>query len=209
MTKIMTPSENTITPGQIGKIQEILGAALRKSGLQSEPVQQVIETKGDSLVVELVAVVCKYVEMVSNMIVRYVKVDRTRTPQAVLDATGRKQYIDRNVVKAMPKGDGVEADVHFFKPRPEAYKNGVISDDDLEAEYEFYGFKSADPYSLAAVNEADPAFADNHPNGTHWKNADGKWCFAAFDRWDDERLVYVFRDGYGWDGSWWFAGVRK
>ncbi len=33
----MTPSEG-ITAGQIGKFQEILGAALRKSGFKAEPV---------------------------------------------------------------------------------------------------------------------------------------------------------------------------
>ena len=53
MTKIMTPSEG-ITAGQIGKIQELLGASLRKSGLQSEPVQQALEN-GSSMVSEIVS----------------------------------------------------------------------------------------------------------------------------------------------------------
>ena len=35
-----------------------------------------------------------------------------------------------------------------------------ISDADLDAEYEKRGLKPADPYSLVAVNEADPAFAE-------------------------------------------------
>ena len=62
MTKVMTPSVDTITAGQIGKIQELLGAGLRKSGLLSEPTQNVIEQQGDSLVADLVAVVRKRVE---------------------------------------------------------------------------------------------------------------------------------------------------
>ncbi len=205
----MTPSETAITVGQIGKIQEILGAALRKSGLQSEPIQQVLETHGDWLTAELVAVVRKRVDAMSNMIVQRVKVDRTRTPQAMLDATGRKQYTNRKVVDAMPRGEGVETEVYFFKPRPEAYQNGLISDDRLDAEYEFHGFKPADPYSLGAVNEADPAFADVHPNATHWKNADGKWCYTAFDRWSGGRDVDVDGHDYGWGDDWRFAGVRK
>jgi hypothetical protein len=46
-----------------------------------------------------------------------------------------------------------------------------------------------------ADNAADPAFADEYPNGTHWKNVYDKYCFAAFDRWDDERRVFVNRGG--------------
>jgi len=59
------------------------------------------------------------------------------------------------------------------------------------------------------VNTDDPAFADEHPNCTHWKDGEGKWCFATFSRWGGERGVDVSRrDGVSRDG-WWFAGVRK
>ena len=206
MTQVVSPSAtNSITSGQIGKIQELLGAALRKSGLQSEPTQSVIEQQGDALVAEMVATVRKRVEAVSSMIVRHVKVNRNRTPQQVLDATGRKQYTDSKVVKAMPKGEGDETDVHFFK------LGRYVSDADLEKEYELRGLKPADPYSLAAVNEADPAFADEYPNGTHWKDASGNWCYAVFNQWSGgERGVSVSRDvGNDWDDYWWFAGLRK
>ena len=205
MTQVVSPSAtNSITPGQIGKIQELLGAALRKSGLQSEPTQLVIEQQGDALVAEMVATVRKRVEAVSSMIVRHAKANRNRTPQQVLDATGRKQYTDSKVVKAMPKGEGDETDVHFFK------LGRYVSDADLEKEYELRGLKPADPYSLAAVNEADPAFADEYPNGTHWKDASGNWCYAAFDQWyDGERLVDVSRLDDDWNDFWWFAGLRK
>jgi hypothetical protein len=152
----------------------------------------------------MVATVRKRVEAVSSMIVRHVKVNRNRTPQQVLDATGRKQYTDSKVVKAMPRGEDDETDVHFFK------LGRYVSDADLEKEYELRGLKPADPYSLAAVNEADPAFADEYPNGTHWKDTSGNWCYAAFGRWsDDERYVSVYRNDCGWDGDWWFAGLRK
>ncbi|MDP3763101.1 MAG: hypothetical protein Q8Q92_00340 [bacterium] len=199
--KSMTPSE--ITSGQIGKVQEILGAGLRKSGLPSEPTQQVLETQGDSLIVELVAVVRKRVEAVSNMIIRRVKVDRTRTPQEMLDATGWKQYTNRDVVNAMPKGEGDEVAVHFF------ILGHFVSDADLDKEYELRGLKPADPYSLAQVNTDDPVFANTHPNGTHWKNTSGRWCFAAFDLWGDEHDGSVDESDDGWDDGWWFAGVRK
>ena len=204
MTDVMTPSDDeTISAGQVGKIQEDLGAALRKSGLLREPVQQVIENQSAALNTELVAVVRKYVEMVSNIIVRRVPVNILRTPQQALDATGHKQYTNNDVVAAMPKGAGGEAEVHFFK------LDRYISDNDLEDEYASRGLKPADPYSLAAVNEADPAFADEHPNSTHWKDAKGKWCFATFYRWRDERELGVDRNDSDWSDRWWFAGVRK
>lgn len=141
---------------------------------------------------------------VSNLIVRRATVDRSRRPQEVLDATGREQYTDPDVVAAMSGGGtGVEeVEVHFFK------LGRNVNDAELDKEYELRGLKPADPYSLAVVNEA-PALGDNHPNATHWKDAGGNWCYAAFDRWVYGRGVDVGRGAGGWDGRWWFAGLRK
>lgn len=202
----MTPSAEfeAMTAGQIGKIQDLLGAGLRKAGLQSEPTQLVIEHQGDVLVAQLVAVVRSLVEVVSNLVVRKVSVNRTRTPQEVLKATGRRQYVTDAVVKTMPQGEGEEAEVVFFK------LGRYVNDADLEKEYELRGLKPVDPYSLAAVNEADPAFADEKPNATHWKDSSGKWCYAAFNHWyGHERYVSFNRHEVDWHDHWWFAGLRK
>ncbi len=196
----MSPS---ITPGQMSKFYDLLVAALRKSGLPSEPTQQVLETHGGTLADEFVAAVRKRVDAISDMIVRRVTVNRNRTPQDMLDATGRNQYTDKDVVKAMPRGTGDEAEVIFFKV------GRYLSDADLDKEYDLRGLKPADPFSLGAVNEADLAFADEHPNGTHWQDANGKWCYAAFLRWHVGRLVLVDRDDDGWSDDWFFGGVRK
>jgi len=208
MAKIMIASQQ-MTDGQIENVVAKLRDALRKhrGELGSEPVQQVLGV--ENLGMELLAPFRKRVEAMTNIIVRHVTVNRAQTPQAMLDATGRRQYTDRKVVDAMPRSEGEEVDVYLFKPRPEAYKNGFINDDDLEKEYEFHGLVPADPYSLAAVIEADPAFADKHRNVTHWKDANGKWCYIAFSRWDGERSVGVNRDGRVWFSEWWFAGLRK
>ena len=132
-----------------------------------------------------------------------VKVDRTKSSQEALYATGRRQFIDTEVGAAMPKGETDEGEVFFFRP------GRFVSDEELERENELRGLKPADPYSLAAVNEADPYFADEHPNCTHWKDARGNWFYAAFDRWLRERSVYVCRSDGVWHDSWWFAGSRK
>ena len=197
----MTPS--TITDGQIDKAVDIFRAILRKhrSEFGTEAFQQTLGIP--ELGSELLAVVRKRVEAVNNIVVRHVAVNRARTPQQTLNATGRKQYTNSDVVATMPKGDGDETEVFFFK------LGRYISDADLEKEYELRGLKPVDPYSLSSVNEADPAFADEHPNGTHWQDADGKWCYLAFDRWDDERDLDAYRNDDDWDVGWWFAGLRK
>ena len=207
----MNPSMEPITEGQIGKLNELLRARLLKisSQFQKDPFQDVLEHQGEELVKEIVSVVIKRVEAVGNLIVRHVKINRNRTMQEVLDATGRAQYTESNVVKSAPVGDNKEeVDVVFFKIDLSG-RNGYISDDDLEKEYDLRGLKPADLVSVSAVNEADPSFADEKPHGTHWKNTNGKWCFAAFDRLGGERCVNVYQNDGGWGDGWWFAGVRK
>ncbi len=195
---------------QIDKAVANYRAMLEKhaSNFDSEAVQTVL---GQSeLAGEQFSVFRRRVEVLSNMIIRHVTVNRTRTPQEALSATRRKQYVSDDVIASMPKGEGDEAAVVFFKPEPWEYtKPGWMSDDDLEKALDRRGLKSADPISLAAVNEADPAFADEHPNGTHWKDSGGKWCFAAFVLWSGDRSVSVRRRGGDWRDRWLFAGLRK
>ena len=199
----MSPLE-PITGGQIGKIGDLLGAQLRKKEKEfpSETVQQVIINQGKPLAEKLLAVVREFVDAASNMITRIVTVNRTRTPKEALKATGRTQYVDATVVAEMPRGKEDETEIVFFK------LGRFVSNDDLDKEYELRGLEAVDPCSLAAHNEADPAFADKYPNGTQWKDAKGKWCIAAFDL-SGGRGVRVDRGGGDWSGGWWFAGVRK
>jgi hypothetical protein len=133
-----------------------------------------------------------------------VSVNRNRTPQEVLDATGMAQHISDSVVADMPKGEGDKVEVVFFKV------GHKISDVDLDKEYARRGLVPADAYSQAVVNETDPAFTDDHANGTHWQDKDGNWCFLTFRRWPHERRVRVGMGEGDWgDGNWWFAGIRK
>jgi len=203
MGNTMSPSMKPLTDGQMIKLTDQIRDKLRKSNLPSAESQIVIEQQGEAIALQVVDDIRKRIEALSGMIVRPVKVDRTRSPKDILDATGRTQYTDKGVVKAMPKGEGDEVEVCFFKI------GRAISDDNLESEYALRGLIPADPYSLAQVNADYPAFADERPNGTHWKDTDGKWCFAAFDRWGGERSVYVDRSDVSWDDDWWFAGLRK
>jgi len=206
MTQIMTAAE--MTDGQIENAVNKLRDAMRKhrSEITSDIAQQVLGV--ENLGMMMFTPFRQRAEVVSNLIVRKAKVNRSRSQQEAIEATGRAQYTDRKVVDAMPKGEGDEVEVVFFKPDL-SNRNGFISDDNLEKEFESRGLKPADPISVAAVNEADPAFADEKPHGTHWKDAKGNWCFATFGHWFGERLVCVSENGSDWDVRWWFAGLRK
>ena len=203
MAKTMTPSAE-MTDGQINKAVELYRAMLEKHRKEfgSEAVQQVLGQP--DFVGEMVGVLRKRVEAVSDMIVRHVKVNRAHSPRQCLEATGRRLYADDSVVETMPCGDGEDVEVVFFRV------GRFISDADLDKEYGLRGLKPADPYSLAQANIDDPALADDRPNGTHWKDTQGKWCYAAFCHWHGERYVNVNRDDVvAWSGHWWFAGLRK
>ena len=198
----MSPSESTITTGQIAKFLDLLTAGLRKSGLQSEPTQQVLETQADALVTEFVGSVRKRVDAISDMIVRRVRPRRTHTLEAVLNQTGREQYVNKDVLKTMPRGEGEEVDVFFFQLKRYA------SPQEVAEAYAIRGLKP-DPIAQARVNEDDPTFADERPNASQWQDSEGRWCYAAFGRWGGGRSVGVDRRDGGWGGGWFFGGVRK
>ena len=117
----------------------------------------------------------------------------------LLEKTDRTLYIDDAVLKTAPSK--VEGTFEMFTL--EKY----TSDDELQKEYESRGLVPADIETLV---EHDSELDEKKWVSTHWKDKDGNWCFAAFGRWrGDARRVFVYRRGYGWDVSWWFAGVRK
>ncbi len=149
-----------------------------------------------------------HIERSNSVTVRMVTLDRSLMPEAALDATGRIRYTDKVAVAAMPRGEGEDPTLIFFKPNPEVYKNGVISPREVGKLYEKNSLKP-DPRALLKANQDDPAFADIHPNACQWKDKYGNFWYAASDRWLDERGVHVFGRGYGWDDRWWFAGVPK
>lgn len=193
---------NTITNGQIGQICDRLTTKFRESHLPVEAVQSVLREPGGAFIDEMFGIFRARVEAQSNMIVRRTKVNRSLTPQEMLDETGRRQYTDRDVIATIPQGEGEEVDVYFFNP------GRYVPVAELAKEYELRGLK-IDPAAQAAVNRDDPSFADERPNGSQWQDAQGEYCCATFDRWGGERVVHVDRDDRGWSDGWWFAGVRK
>jgi hypothetical protein len=222
--KQMTPSRKSITDGQIGKINENLSAMLRKrrNELPANIVQYLLEEEVDeTLTAKLFNRLRIEVELLSNIIYRYVKVSRRLSPQEMLNATKRNVIIDYEGIDLLPKGEGAEVEIVLF-----SVPGKDLTEEELEDEYATRNLRPVDPYSLAALNENDPEFADRHPNCTHWKDQNGAWCSIFFQWCDNERSIHLYRPdspGHKYLGvyetedvgeyieydDWWFAGIRK
>ena len=205
MAETMTPS---ITDEQIEKALEQMRAAMRKHRreISKDIAQQVLGL--DNLGMRLYAPLRELAQTMSGLTIHIVKVDRSRTPKQALVATGRTQYVTASVVEAMPRGECEEVGLVFFKPDASAYQDRLLSCQALAREYEKRGLVP-DPIALAAFAEKKPAFFDDKPVGSQWQSANGNYCYATFNRWGDERHVYVRRYDYDWHDAWSFAGVRK
>ena len=209
MAEIMTASANTsvktITDNQIDEITNRFRDALRKqrNEMPSEIVQSVLGI--DNLGVRLLAPFRAFLRTQSNLLVCRVMVAE-RPFEAALEATGRKLYINRLVLERMPLVRKGETEVFFFKLK---LNGGSITDDMLEKEYELRELKPANPYAQAAVNEAQPNFAHEHPNFTHWKDPKKGWCHVTFDQWNSSPDVVVGRSEEDLYDHLWFAGERK
>lgn len=191
-----------MTDAQINRACEIFRAKLTKhaSELPSDAVQQVF---GDSsLPKEWLASLLTRVEAVSELIVRHVRKDPSRTNEAVIKATGSTEYVNKDALATMPRGGNEEEDIVFFPIKRTA------SPSEVAAAYNRHNLEP-DPEGVAKVNEDDPAFVDQHPNACQWQDDQGRWTCATFDRWHDGRSVVVGRDDDDWDDFWWFGGRRK
>lgn len=110
-------------------------------------------------------------------------------------------YANDEVLAAAPRNK-IQGALEFFKI------GKYVTDDELAQAYESHGLVPADIYALAAWNEENKDDERKY-FATHWKDKDGKWCFATFRRWRDERRADVARRGSDWLDFWSFAGVRK
>jgi len=140
-------------------------------------------------------------EAAGNIITRSVHVDRSRAFQEVIDATGRIQHVDRNIIEMIPQAEGDDVDIFFLK------FSHRMNDKLLEEEHERHKFISADPYSLATFNEADPSFADECSNITHWEK-NGEWFCIIFMMLNCKRVVGIVRSRGEWYDDCWFACRR-
>lgn len=138
-----------------------------------------------------------------------VRVNRRLTPQEAMKATRRKRFLESKVMAVMPQGEGSKVEIMLFK-LDLAHRGGCITLEDLEKEFHQRGLKPVDPCALAALNRANPTFADGIPNLTLWMGSDGSWCTIVFNSRDGQRRVRVraLTQERKLSDFWWFAGVR-
>ena len=132
-----------------------------------------------------------------------IDVNRNRSPKDTIIATGRVPYINWEVIATMPVCEGGFSAAFI----PVGHE---VKFDDLDDTLKELGWELIrDPIGLANLLASDPSFADKHPIATQWKDADGKWCYATFDRWASELRVSVDRNDDNWDGHVVFPCRRK
>lgn len=206
MAKTMLASG--MTDGQIDDLANKVRDAARKhrDEIEKNPVQEAL--RSDNVGMLLFAAFRKLAEEVTKRIVHVVTVNRKRSPYDALKASGRKLYVDDTVVESMPRGKANKVRLVYFKPDLSTYKDGWLSCAALHDEYKKRGL-IPDPQAQIDDNAEKPEFADTTPNACQWIDKDGKYCYAAFDRWGDERRVHVDRDDGGWGDDWSFAGVPQ
>ena len=200
MAKTMTASQ--MTDGQIDNVCAKLRDALRKhrEEISSKAAQAALGV--DNIGMMMFAPFREQADKFTEMIIREVEVDYDIPPEEAIHATKRAEYLNGEVVATMPRnGKGKKrVKVCFFPLRD--YK----SVDEVDAMLAERGLKP-DPYALAQVNKEDPAFADERPNGTQWKDERGRHCYVNFRRWHGKRRVDCDRDGHDWHDRWWIGGV--
>lgn len=117
-----------------------------------------------------------------------------------IEEKGYKFYGNEDILNTSPEVKG--------KYTLELFTVGkYISYDELEKEYISRSLIPADMYHLLKMDNS--ILDEKRSSGTHWKNTEGNLCFSTFHRWDDDRNVNVRRYDDGWNGRWWFAGLRK
>src|SRR3989344_698360 len=169
--------------------------------LPSDIVQDVLKKEGNKLAEERFNALRARVERNAKVIVRHFKVDRTKTPEQLLAALGRKEsHVDREVLATMPTDGPEEGDLFFF---PLKCNTPVTK---IERVFEERGL-IPDYAAQMQVNADDPAFADERPNGMQWGNYN--YNCVSFGRWDDDRKVGVGRYCSYWDSCTLFAGRLK
>jgi hypothetical protein len=180
-----------ISEQEIERVSKLIRDRLEKIGLKAK-----LERKGEELTFIIIGT-----GKILKFVLRRVTVERSRTPQQVLDATKAFQNVCPEVLKGMPgSGEGRErVEILLFK------LGFSIRDEGLEKRLKKLNFKAADAYELAALNEADPDLARRYPNVTHWKDSKGRWCWIGFSTNGRRRQVAVDWSVIAYRPHWYFA----
>jgi hypothetical protein len=193
--------ENLITDGDIEKLLTLIGAELRKSGLDSSAIKKVLRFHQISIQKDIVQVIARYQSLFRGFVERSVTMGVGHLPMQAIKATQRKLFLNESLIKSIPKSGAGIRKVTFF------HLGRTIGNDALSHEFDIRGLRP-DPIAQCMVNQEDPEFADFNPNCTIWKNEGGEWCYLAFNTLNfNLRRVYLARSIAPWNAEWWYGGV--
>jgi hypothetical protein len=204
----VAPKEVTLATGeQVEHIMDMWRRRIKGRKLTLDEANQIIRNGGQYLPTmdKAADVLVDQVRSdMQNIIIRMVRnIRRNRSAQAAINDTGRNKHVNDGILATMPVGNGPEeVELVYFRLGRTVYA------DELEREYEARDLEP-DPQAQSADNEADPSFADEHPNSNYWNRDGNLSSFLAFDGWNGKRRVGCNRGDDYWYGLWWFAGVRK
>ncbi len=133
-------------------------------------------------------------------------IQRTLSGAQAIFGANRILFVDPDIVDTMPTDGPDEVELHYFA------LDGLATDEELALEFQRRNLRP-DPRAQAADNEQNRSFADSCPNGGHWKNTKGEWCYFACTTEGARRVVFCGRAddprnlNRQWNTAFRFAGV--
>lgn len=147
MSTMTPPTEDTITNGQIGKVQDLVAASLRKSDLSRQGLQSLLENGASSFTKELDTLVRRHVEAHSELITRNVDLAAGVSVRDLIAKAGYKNSITDWVLDQLPAVQiSGQTKLVFFKFKRDRTKNFKLQ---LADEYKTRGLIPADIQSVA------------------------------------------------------------
>ncbi len=211
-------SFNTITPCQIGKMQELLAAGLYKSGLLSESVQQVLETRSNQLAVEFVDIVRKHVNAVSKIkqVVFQIVQDKRPIEEKVKEKfTYVNSYITSQNFMVLP------FDCPNLNEAILVNFGGYLESEKVVEWLAGMGLRAGLSTELVDLSNSYPA--NSYPDSTRlirylpvvalgdpWRSPSGEqFVVYLYGGFYNRLLNLILYNNDGWGDGWWFLAFRK
>ncbi len=204
---------NMLLPTEIDSIFSLLRAAFPNVNQFSDEIRQLLIHNAADVTKETITAITdaliRLVARTTTTIVLTLDVDRSRSPEEMLEATkffSRESSTDGSHLANMPRAGSTRQVVELF--RLESYTVGY----QLELERKRRGYKTLlDSYQLGSIAEKYPAFADECTLVTQWKKPGSPyWVSLVFKQYQGRRLASISKRGenYDWRGPCWCGGIR-
>lgn len=198
-----------LSPSQIGKLQEVFGAGLRKSNPFSDEAQDLIENSWPLLRADLeracVEVVSRLIQRNRDTIAFEVEVDYDRNKVSIVS----ELYLAWHSADYGALSEIVPPATGKRKVLFEFFQLDRKASDEEVGQERVARRLVLDPYAQMAINEQNPWFADEHPNALSFRDRKGRWCYIARYWGGNQRIADSYRRRSVWEKGWYFGGTRS